>query len=186
MEKVPSYWKITVKWSVKIKWNQKIKFHCWHGKLTILNVNIPHFNLPHALPYKLNWAALQPGKMIFMSFLSTHNWPNTQTSKQTFERGIPPSLDLNLCSFHISRIWSVWSVRLSMHKTTPHIHSLMNMKFITVTVFSNPPWPCPATGRIIQTLPSLHQHYQLIPAALWTVVSTPSCGRLPVAPPSDQ
>lgn len=27
---------------------------------------------------------------------------------------------------------------------------------------------------------------QLIPAALWTVVSTPSCGCLPVAPPSDQ
>lgn len=81
---------------------------------------------------------------------------------------------------------------LRVHETTPHSPSRTEIKFITVTVFSNPPWPCSARGRItiIQTLPSLHQHYslrqQLIPAALWTVVSTPSCGRLPVAPPSDQ
>lgn len=81
------------------------------------------------------------------------------------------------------------SVTLLKHKTTPH--SGMKIKFITVTVFSNPPRPCSATERItiIQTLPSLHQHYatrQLIPSALWTVVSTPSCGRLPAAPLSDQ
>lgn len=74
-------------------------------------------------------------------------------------------------------------------------HSQMKIKFRTVTVFQNASWPCSATGRItiIQTFPSLYQHYsirqllgQLIRADLWTVVSTPSCGCLPVAPPSDQ
>lgn len=81
-------------------------------------------------------------------------------------------------------------------KTAPCSRALKwKIKFRTVTVFQNASWPCSATGRItiIQTLPSLYQHYsirqllgQLIPAHLWTVVSTPSCGCLPVAPPSDQ
>lgn len=78
------------------------------------------------------------------------------------------------------------SVTLLKHKTTPH--SGMKIKFITVTVFSNPPRPCSATERItiIQTLPlppSALRYKAAHPVSsldcrqhsiLWTPASSPS------------
>lgn len=80
-------------------------------QIALLDVEIVQFSMStyhnlvaEALPYTLNGATLQPRKMIVIPILSAHNRPNTQTSKQTFDRGVPASLDLNLCSFHVSRI----------------------------------------------------------------------------------
>lgn len=145
------------------------------------SMSIYHSLVARALPCTLSGAPLQPGKMIVMPILSAHNWPNTQTSKQTFDRGVPTSLDLSLCSFHMSRNrlryrvvkkinrriccirymslvhYKVWQSHALHH--TPLSLSSEN----SVTAFPNPPRPCSATGRItiIQTLPSLHQHYTL-------------------------
>lgn len=52
----------------------------------------------YIVTYKLKGATLQPGKTILMPI------PDIQTSKKTSDSRVPASLDLNLCSFHVSRI----------------------------------------------------------------------------------
>lgn len=169
MDRVPSPWKMSVLLS-SMRWNEirssNFAADAPQRQVPILNVK--------TLPCTLNTAILcSLGRWFwYQAFQHTSDQtPKHQTRHLTgefrpllisiFAHCMCKELAYSADLFKDINEWQSMTVTLPMHQTTPHSHSLMKIKSITVTIFSNPPWPCSATGRItiIQTLPSLHQHH---------------------------